>query len=326
MGASKFQGLQVVIMDIQKLRYFIAVAENLNFTEAASRLNISQSGLSQQIAELEKYAGAQLIIRNKRPFQLTPAGQVLLKEAYSLISRSEETLRKTRLAANGQIGSLKIGFLGGIEGDFLPAAIREFSLHHPNIDLSLQHYEWGELNKALARDELDIIFTMSYGLDDFPELTGIILFSDVYSVALSRNHRLVAEKTICVTQLASERFVTFRRDSNYLLHDLTILTCAKHGFTPNIMSYFKDLDSILFMVESGLAVSIVPGTVREIVRHGIRIIELEGPNTNFDVMVAWNKNNLNKSIPIFIEQLRSLNALRPSQIRSDSNRDKKISE
>lgn len=81
-------------MDIRQLRYFIAVAEHLNFTEAARELFVAQSAVSQQIADLEKKVGVQLFIRNKRSVQLTKAGTVLLKEANDLIKKLKKPLKR----------------------------------------------------------------------------------------------------------------------------------------------------------------------------------------------------------------------------------------
>lgn len=310
------------IMDIHRLRYLIALAENLNFSEAALQLHISQSALSQQIAELEKEVDAPLLNRTKRPFQLTSAGSVLLKEAYTLVAKADEALKKTKMAADGVIGYLKVGFLGGIEENFLPEGIREFEETYPHIALSLQHYNWGELNKALASGEIDVGFTMSYGFERFPDLVGLSLYSDVFSVAMHRNHRLASESVINIAQLAQERFVTFYRQTDDLLHDYTILICAAHGFIPNITSQFWDLAAILFMVESGLAVSIVPGTVREVAGRGVRIVDLEGPDTALDVIVAWNKNTLNTSIPVFVNKLESLDVLKKLRSRTESMKQK----
>ncbi|MBP2654781.1 MAG: gltC 6 [Firmicutes bacterium] len=304
-------------MDIQKLKYFIAVGENLNFSEAATIMGVSQSAISQQISELEKQVEAQLVIRNKRPLELTPAGKVYLKEAYTIVAKAEEAARKAQLAARGQIGCLKVGFLGGIEENFLPQGIREFGQAYPNIELILQHYNWGEVNKALMREDIDLAFTMTYGFDAFPELVGKNLFTDVWGVAVHRNHRLAGEDTVDVAQLAHERFVTFHRNTDYLLHDLTVMLCAERGFMPNIVSLAWEMAAILFMVESGLAISIVPGTCREIAGRDVRIIGLNTPSRSFDVMIAWKKTNLNPAIPIFTTQLDTLSALKALRLRSE---------
>ena len=293
-------------MDIQKLNYFIAVAECLSFSEAALRVGISQSGMSQKIAELERQLETQLIIRKKRPLQLTSAGRVLLKESYSLVAKADDAVNKTYQAAKGYVGFLKVGFLGGIERGFLPRAIREFRETYPKIDLSLHQYNWGELNKALVREEIDVGFTMTYGFERFPQLASKDLFTDVVSVAMQRNHSLASENTINLSRLIEEPFVTLDPRTDFLLYDQTIQLCGQSGFAPRKITLCWDIDAVLFNVESGLGVTILPGTVRDVAGHDVRFIEIDHPDRYFNVKVAWNKSTLNPSIAVFVEKLETL--------------------
>ncbi|TGE38383.1 LysR family transcriptional regulator [Desulfosporosinus fructosivorans] len=292
-------------MDIQTLKYYVCVAESLSFTEAASQTGVSQSAISQQISELEKNLGTQLIVRNKRPLQLTWAGKVLFEEASILISSSEKVLKKVQLAANGTTGYLSIGFLGGIEKVFLPQAMRDFRNLYPDIYGSLHQYNWAEINEALMKEELDVGFTLSHRLKDFPDLVGKSLRSDVLCVVVHHSHPFASQKTIDVSTLAKEPFVMFTRKADYLLNDLTYTICAEYGFIPNIVNQSRDLSALLFMVEAGIGIMIIPGPVREVAGPELRVIELSYPNRYFDVMVAWNRNNVNTSIPLFVEHLAS---------------------
>lgn len=297
-------------MDTQKLKYFIALAECLSFSEAASKVGISQSAMSQQIAELERQVETQLVIRKKRPLQLTSAGKILLRESYSLVARADEALNKTYQASKGYVGFLKVGFLGGIERGFLPRAIREFRDVYPNIDLSLHQYNWGELNKALVREEIDVGFTMTYGFDRFPQLVSKDLFTDVISVAMQRNHKLASENAVKVSSLKEEYFVTLDPRTDFLLYDQTMQLCGESGFAPRIITLCWDIDAVLFNVESGLGVTILPGTVRDLAGHDVRFVEIDHRDKYFSVKVAWNKRALNPSIAVFVEKLESLRSIK----------------
>lgn len=99
------------LMDIRQLRYFITVAEHLNFTKAANQLYVAQSAISQQIADLEDQVGVKLFIRNKRSVKLTPAGSVFLKEAIEIVEKTSGAIEKAKQTDEGIIGSLSIGFL-----------------------------------------------------------------------------------------------------------------------------------------------------------------------------------------------------------------------
>jgi DNA-binding transcriptional LysR family regulator len=292
-------------VDIQKLKYFVSVAESLSFTEAAVQHNISQSAISQQISELERQLDTPLIVRNKRPLQLTWAGKILLEESHTLIAASNEALKKIQLASTGMTGYLKIGFLGGIEKVFLPQAVREFRQNYPNIYVSMHQYNWAEINEALMREELDIGFTLSHNLDKFPNLVGKELRSDFLCVAIHCSHPLASQETINVSDLINESFVTFTRKADYLLNDLTYKICSANGFTPNVVNQSRDLSALLFMVEAGLGIMVVPGPVREVASPDLRLIELTNPHSEFNVMVVWNQNNLNASIPVFANHLSS---------------------
>ena len=307
-------------MDTQRLKYFVAVAEYSSFSDAASNLGISQSAISQQIAELEKQVNTQLIIRKKRPLQLTSAGKVLLKEAYALIAKADDALNKTYQASKGYVGFLKVGFLGGIERGFLPQAVREFRETYQNIDLTLHQYNWGELNKALVREEIDVGFTMTYGFDRFPQLASKDLFKDVTSVAMQRNHRLASESKIKLANLAEESFVTLDPRTDFLLYDQTLQLCGESGFAPKKITLCWDIDVVLFNVESGLGVTILPGTVRDLAGHDVRFIGIDHKDKYFSVKVAWNKSSLNPSIAVFVDKLESLRSIKSIGVNSSQTK------
>lgn len=292
-------------MDLQTLQYFVSVAESLSFTEAAMQTGVSQSAISQQISELEKELGAQLIIRNKRPLQLTYAGKILLEEAYSIINYTSEAIKKVHLASKGMIGYLNVGFLGGIEKVFLPQCTRVFRQLYPKIYVDMRQYNWSEINEALMKEELDVGFTLSYHLNDYPDLIGKSLRRDFLCLAVHETHHLAKEKSINVSELSHEPFVTSTKKVDYLLNEMTYKVCADHGFTPNIVYESKDLASILFQIESGLGIMIAPGTIREVAGSKLRFIELDYPDKYFDVMVAWNQHSKNASLPIFVKHILS---------------------
>lgn len=295
-------------MDIQKLKYFISVAECLNFTDAAAQAGVTQSAISQQISELEKKLNVQLIIRNKRPLELTWAGKVLLEEAYALLAVSNEIASKMEQAVKGISGFLKIGFLGGIEKAILPQAIRGFHQKYADIHITLYQYNWLKMNEALMRGALDVGFTLSYQLHSFPDLVGQRLLSDVFCVAVNRQHSLAKQEKIDIAELANEPFVMFNQQADCLLHDLTYRICGESGFTPHVANHSQDLASLLFMVEAGLGVMVVPGPVREVAGPEICVIELTYPQRFFDVMIAWNRKHSNPAIPFFVKGFSGSNA------------------
>ena len=290
-------------MDIRQLRYFISVAQNLSFTGAAKELFVAQSAVSQQIADLEKKIGVQLFVRDKRSVKLTSAGSVLLKESISLVKKTEEAIEKTRQADQGIIGSLKLGFLGYSERIYLPHLIRQFRGAYPNIDLQLEQYNHGILNEALITGELDIGFTFSFGLNTIGGLEGKSVFTETISVVLNCEHPLAHRTSVNISELAKENFIVLNREESPQGFNQTLLICANNGFFPTIGREPRLLHTVLLLVESGMGIAILPRSLKLHSSPSLRFIDIEGQKNEYELVLAWKKNNTNPSIPLFIEEL-----------------------
>lgn len=290
-------------MDIRQLRYFIAVAEELNFTEAAKHLFVAQSAVSQQIADLEKKIGVQLFIRNKRSVKLTKAGAVLLKEAISLVNKSEEAIEKARHAELGIIGSLNIGFLGYTEKIFLPYLIRQFRRNYPKVDLHLNQFNHGMLIESLKTGELDIVFTLAFGLDPIGGLKKKSIFMETISIVMHCEHPLANRSSIAIADLSEERFITVNRQESPQGFNKTLLMCANSGFSPNIVSEPKLLHTVLLLVDAGMGIAILPKSLKLYSSPSLRFIDIEGEKAEDELVVAWKKTNPNASIPLFLKEL-----------------------
>lgn len=293
-------------MDIRQLQYFIAVAENLSFTEASKELFVAQSAVSQQIADLEKKIGVKLFIRNKRTVKLTNAGQVLLKEAIMLVNKSQEVLEKTRQAESGIIGGLKIGFLGYTERNFLPHLIRQFRRSYPKVDLHLNQFNHGMLIEALKTNELDIGFTLSFSIDNIGDLDGKKIFTETISVAMHQEHPLANNKALRLEDLANERFIVLNRQESPQGFNKTLLMCSNSGFSPNIVGEPRLINTVLLLVDAGMGIAIVPKSLKLYSSPSLRFIDIEGDQTEDELMVAWKKNNENPSIPLFLKELEAV--------------------
>lgn len=290
-------------MDIKQLRYFLATAQYLNFTEAAKHLFIAQPALSRQIADLENYIGIPLFIRNKRGLQLTTAGMELLSEAREIVSKSEEALRKVKLAASGIVGSLKIGYLGTSEKRFLPNLIRAFRKRNPHVWLSVSRANWGILNYALNTGELDVVFTLTTGLENIPDLCWEKVYTEYSALVVSYDHPLANEKKVNMTDLAKEMFVLLDRTESPQLFDYIIKMCANSDFYPNIITQ-PHIDTVLLMVEAGLRITILSRHGKEYASPALRYIAINNSDTTVNLVMVWKANNSNPCIPLFRSELK----------------------
>ena len=175
-------------MELRQLRYFVAVAEELHFGRAAYRLRIAQPALSRQIQALEKDLLVQLLFRNRRRVQVTPAGQVFLERARLILARADEAVLATQRAGGGVSGTLNLGFVGSATYDVLPSVLREFLQAAPHVDLTLSEMTVHAQIEALTEKRIDI------GLLRLPAKTEGLVFRRIAReplyVALPGSHRL----------------------------------------------------------------------------------------------------------------------------------------
>lgn len=143
-------------MEVKKLRYFLAVAEELHFGRAAERLNIAQPPLSRQIAQLEHELGAVLFDRSRGQIKLTPAGDLLFERARHIVDQIESISREVARIGQGLAGRLRIAFVGSATHGVLPNLIKSYRSHFPDVDLALSAMNNAELERALIQREIDI--------------------------------------------------------------------------------------------------------------------------------------------------------------------------
>lgn len=196
------------VIELRHFRYFVAVAEELNFSRAAERLHIAQPPLSQQIQSLEAELQVQLFDRTRRPLQLTSAGKAFLEEARSTLAQVEEAVRMTRRIHQGELGHLTIGFSSSIANSILPDILRSFRERYPSIKLILREENSACLIQRLRDRYTDVTFVYQYPALTEAENWGIIpLDRQPLVVVLPDTHPLVTHSQIFFSDLAEEEFV-----------------------------------------------------------------------------------------------------------------------
>lgn len=294
-------------MEIRQLRYFISVAEHLNFTEAAKRLFVAQPSVSQQIASLERSMDVKLFVRNKHSVKLTPAGKVFLNDAIDILNKSEEALKRAKKAAIGEVGQLSIGFLNAPVKSFLPELVKEFRRKFRFIQINLNHYQTGQIIEKLKNDEVDIAFTMSFMPQDLTEWESIRLFSQPYCVFMNQEHHLAKNKSVSIFDLVQEPFVMPDRKESPQGYDHLLRLFAKYGFLPNIVVQAERIETVLMFVEAGLGIAVLPKHLKVYANPSLRFIKIEEWNHTVDIVVAWKKTNPNPSIQLFLAELENIN-------------------
>ena len=290
-------------MDMRPIRYFISVAEHLNFTEASKQLFVAQPAVSQQIAYLEKKLGVKLFNRTKHSVQLTHAGSVFLKDAREMIKKLDESIENVHQAEDGLIGSINIGLLSVPVRDFLPLLIRKFRHKYPLVNIRLNYYHVGQMIEKLKSDELDIAFTLSLGLQSIGGLEYKTLWTQPHCIIMHRDHPLANRTSINITELAEESFVMLEREVSPPGFDLLMAACANNGFSANLVNTASHIEAVLMMVDAEMGITILPKYFQLYASPTLRFINIEGDDFKFDVLASWKKINKNPSLSLFIEEL-----------------------
>ena len=292
-------------MELRHLRYFCAVAEEGNFSLAAKRLNVSQSGVSGQVRDLEKEIGVTLLRRGAREVTLTPQGVIFFEEAKGIILRAEHAVELVLKSSRGEVGKLSVGLCGPVTSTILPEIIRKFRERFPEIELVSKERTSAEQVTCFIDGLIDIAFTRGVP----PEVRHLVhhetLRKEPVVVVMHKSHKLCVEKTISVTSLSSERLVLYCREGAPELFDNIIATFKKAKFSPQIADMPVSWLSILTMVESGEGIGLVPACVRHLSNSKNLVFRPLAQNRCMvDALYAWRRNDQNAVVAEFLELIR----------------------
>jgi len=292
-------------MELRHLRYFAAVAQHLNYSEASRRLHVAQPAISQTVLDLEDELSVKLLLRTKRTVQLTAAGTAFLREAQEILRRANEAQRLAQRAARGEVGILGIGFFGTASGPILPALVETYRRKFPNVELRLFELDPDQQLAAFDEGRIDLGFTRTLPSNRRAEFEQQEVYNDQLAIALPVNHPLAKQKVVRLKSLASEPFVQFHRKGAPGLFDEVIATCRRTGFSPRIVNEPNFMATVMTLVESGLGVSLIPRCVRSLHRPHVTIRRITPKSERIPLCVAWRKSANNPTLAAFLDVLRA---------------------
>jgi DNA-binding transcriptional LysR family regulator len=274
-------------LELNDLRSFLVLSEQLHFRRAAEILHVSQPALSKQIRRLEILLGGQLLNRRSRGLHLTSAGQVLLQHARQVIKDSESAERITRLALKGEAGTLRVGFGIAVLARGLPNLMLRFRKRFPNVDLSVRNMSTSDQTQALLDRKIDVGFVRLPIRAE--ELETIPVVNERLMIVLSEQATDNVKKGL--QALSNAPFILPSRADSTSFHDHVFRTCRAAGFVPRVVQEADEFFTILNLVRSGLGVSIVPSAVRLMRVPQIRFAETRVSEAEWNIGIAWNSQH-----------------------------------
>lgn len=293
-------------MNINQLKYFIAVAEFKSFTKAAQQFYISQTAITQQIHTLEEHMNVVLFDRTKRPVALTPAGTVFLKEAKSILHRMDTAITRVHDASTGLMGTLRIGYTRGYERSNLSNTMKDFHQEFPNLLITCYRGDTDMLAAGLFNNDYDIIFTWDSTNILAEESIEYKLMERVpLTVALYNSHPLASKEALRRGELRGERILYMSPSGSAESYgdDHFIELYRQAGYVPNILFRSSDTESILMMVAAEQGVSILPATVTDKLKdaENLTFLPLIGEAEFEQIIAVWKKTNQSSALRHFIE-------------------------
>lgn len=293
-------------MTINQLKYFVTAANCLNFTEAGKIHYVSQTAITQHIQSLEEQLGVKLFTREKRKVFLTPAGKVFLEEARAILERTRIAMEKTEKAAQGESGSINIGYVKGYENSGFGATIKKFHELHPNIEFYLYRSAHLDLMMQMDKDEIDIAFTIVFPNAKVPGYTSKKIGIQRLYAVLYPTHPFASQKSIKRSDLKNERFVLTKFYDNKVAQNYqTPKLFVESGYLPNTIATSSDPETLQLLVSTGIGISIMPEHAIKYVRQSDALVFLpmEGEGEYLDVVAFWKEENENPALKRFLELL-----------------------
>ncbi len=285
----------------RQIRQFMAVAETLNFRQAAERLAIAQPALSRGIQQLEHQLGVRLFERNNRRVALTEAGVVFRQGCGRLLARLEETVAQARKAGRGEAGCLSIGYTDFAITGVLPELLERFRRRHPDIQIELHYGSTEEQQQGLGEGKLDVAFLTSPFND--PSCEHLPVQQDRFVAVLPAEHPLTGQERVTVADLAGENFVVgvmsrwrhFRRHLDSL--------CLKAGFEPRIVQEAYNSEGIFGLISAHIGITILLECAANQLRKGLVLKPLAGTEERVVTEAVWRKADPNPMLAHFVASL-----------------------
>ena len=298
-------------MDIKQLRYFIALAEELQVTSAAQRLHMSQPPLSQQLKMMETELGVALFHRNGRHLEITPAGKTLYEHALSITRMMDEAKAEVKESGIGVRGKLSIG-INTLSDERLPEVLSTFRTLYPKVTFKIQQNETNTLAKLVKEKILDVaIVRLPISLEDYDY--AILGAEPLYFVTGKQDSaRLSAEANTAITyEIISEYPLILPSTEGLGLYHLILDQFHARGLSPAIVGECSDIGILVELVASGFGASILPSSsLHRYDNRDIQTYEINGPQATSSSAVIWLKQHyLSKSAQKLIELLTSSSSI-----------------
>ena len=295
-------------MELRHLRYFVAVAEELNITRAAARLNVSQPPLSRQIRDLEDELGVVLLERSPKEVRLTPAGKIFFNEARMILRHAVEAIRKVRAVPRASTLRLRVGYAPSPTVDLLPRALRVFQKTAPGVKVELLDQSTEESMAGLSAGRIDIALVVRPPLKHGSGLLFDKLVELPIGIIVPPAHPFARERAVTLEQALGERLIPYVRQSYADYHSWLSAIVKRARVKPRFATAVDGAVSLIAAVESGQGIGFAPTTFMRVAGRRVRFVELSPAGPSLELGYLVRRGPKNATLEKFLEALRLIRA------------------
>jgi len=289
----------VITMNIQKLTYFVSVADNLSFTIAANECHIAQTAMSRQIANMEKELGVKLFERDNRHVSLTNEGKEFYWYAMNMLETYREAVGRMDMIMHGDKYNLKIG-IGPYESLLLAPLLKDFQVRFPQIDLSCLQFNYEQLSRQLMSGTIDLMLCIDHCADRAQNFHSFVINRGHWGVIGPAEHPLSKQKELSHHDLTGETIITMT-EYNY---DNYVRNLEAKGAFPKCFIRVNSYAAKLLFVQAGSGLAFAPGFVEQNLPKDIHFIRLK-ENIDSNFVCAYPRRKRNKTFLNFVEFLEA---------------------
>jgi LysR family hydrogen peroxide-inducible transcriptional activator len=265
----------ILAMNLQDLRYLVAVAEYRHFGRAAQACNVSQPTLSNQIRKVEDELGVRLLERTNKRVHLTPVGAQILLHAERVLAETKAMEAVAQAARDPLVGPLRLGVIPTLAPYLMPLILAPLKAKYPRLTIELWEDQTRPLIDALRNHRLDAALLATPA--ESPEITELEVFAEPLLAAIPEGHALVKRDPLQETALADELLVLAE---GHCLANQALAACGtKHGVRSGLQGSMQaaTLETLVNLVAAGYGVTLIPALAREVLeRRGIVVRPLAG--------------------------------------------------
>jgi DNA-binding transcriptional LysR family regulator len=246
-------------MELRQIRSFLSITETLHFGRSAELIHLSQPALSLQIRALEEEVGVRLFERNRRKTTLTGAGFAFRDDAVRALKQLDQAIRRARLAANGKLGWLRIGFISTAGSEIVPNIFRRFRELNPEIEVSLRAITTADQVQMLETGSLDVGF-LRLPIGGHLALDVVTVHREPFVLVVPASHKLAKRKRVRLIEVSGEDFVMYERKFAPGFHDLILGMLRDARIVPNVSQTGAEISTLISLVDAHMGIAVLPAS------------------------------------------------------------------